>query len=213
MKSTKFGQIFFESTRGRIVSLLRRGAKTVEELARQLDLTDNAIRAHLATLERDGLVERGGAIPGARKPHYAYRLTAEAEQLFPKAYHTLLNGLLAVLKERLAPDEMQEIFVEVGRRLAATRAPKETGESIESRTERAVAVIEELGGVAIPEKSGDNLLLQSGGGCPFSDSVAEHPEICRLAETLLSEITGLEVREHCTRGNAPRCAFEIINDN
>jgi predicted ArsR family transcriptional regulator len=63
------------------------------------------------------------------------------------------------------------------------------------------------------EKVEDKLLLQSGNGCPFSDSVAQHPEVCRLAETLLSEITGLEVREHCNRGDAPRCAFEIIADN
>ena len=98
-------------------------------------------------------------------------------------------------------------------RFAAGRTPKKINESIESRTERAVKVLKELGGVAIPEKVDDKLLLQSGNGCPFSDSVAEHPEVCRLAETLLSEITGFEVREHCERGNSPRCAFEIITDN
>ncbi len=213
MESTKFGQTFFESTRGRIVSLLRRGTSSVDELSQQLELTDNAVRSHLATLERDGLVERGGVIPGARKPHFAYQLTDEARHLFPKAYHALFNQLLTVLKLRLAPDEMQEVLKEVAHGLAADRTPKEANESVESRTERAVAVLEELGGVAIPEKVDDKLLLQSGSGCPFSDSVAQHPEVCRLAETLLSEITGLEVQEHCKRGDAPRCAFEIIADN
>jgi len=213
MESTKFGKIFFESTRGRIVSLLRRGASTVEELSQQLKLTDNAVRAHLATLERDGLVERGGVIAGARKPHFAYQLTDEARHLFPKAYNALFNQLITVLKQRLSADEMLEILREVARRLAADKTPREINESVESRTERAVAVMEELGGVAIPEISGDKLLLQSGNGCPFSDSVSEHPEICRLAETLLSEITGLEVREQCVRGTSPRCAFEINVDN
>lgn len=213
MESTKFGQIFFESTRGRIVNLLRRGASSVEELSQQLELTDNAVRSHLATLERDRLIERSGVIPGARKPHFAYQLTDEAQHLFPKAYHALFNQLLTVLKLRLAPDEIQEILIEVARGLAADRTPKAVDESIESRTERAVAVMEELGGVAIPEKVDNKLLLQSGSGCPFSDSVAQHPEVCRLAETLLSEITGLEVREHCRRGDSPRCAFEIITDN
>jgi predicted ArsR family transcriptional regulator len=37
---------FFESTRGRIVTLLRRTAMTTEELAKALGLTDNAVRAH-----------------------------------------------------------------------------------------------------------------------------------------------------------------------
>src|SRR5574340_12073 len=51
---------FMTSTRGRLLSLLRRQAHTVEELAQRLGLSDNAVRAHLATLERDGLVEQRG---------------------------------------------------------------------------------------------------------------------------------------------------------
>ena len=213
MESTKFGQIFFESTRGKIVSRLRRGASTVEELSQELGLTDNAVRAHLTTLERDGLIERGGLIAGLRKPHVAYRLTNEAGQLFPKAYHTLLNELLVVLKQQLAPEALQVILSEVARRLAADRISKELNESIESRAERAVAVMQELGGVAIPEKEGDKLLIRSGSGCPFADTVSEHPEICRLAETLLSEIMGLEVREHCRKGSSPQCTFEVTAED
>lgn len=212
MESTKFGQIFFESTRGKIVNRLRRGASSVDDLAQELGLTDNAVRAHLATLERDGLVERSGIIPGLRKPHTAYQLTNEAGHLFPKAYHTLLNQLLIVLKNRLDARQLQEILGEVARQLAGDRKSSDLNESIVSRAERAVAVMEELGGVAIPENDVDKLLIRSGSGCPFADTVSEHPEICRLAETLLSEITGLEVREHCQRGNSPKCAFEIITE-
>jgi predicted ArsR family transcriptional regulator len=51
---------FFSSTRGRIVALLRAATRTVDELADALGLTDNAVRAHLVTLERDGLVEPSG---------------------------------------------------------------------------------------------------------------------------------------------------------
>ena len=57
---TDLSKRFMETTRGQVLSLLRRGPRTVEELARELDLTDNAIRAHLATLERDGLVTQAG---------------------------------------------------------------------------------------------------------------------------------------------------------
>lgn len=213
METTKFGQIFFESTRGKIVNLLRSGSKTVDDLAQELGLTDNAVRAHLATLERDGLIERSGLISGLRKPHVAYRLTNEAGHLFPKAYHTLLNQLLTVLKGRLDANELQAVLNEVARRLAAGRKANGKAESIESRAQRAVALIQELGGVAIPEQDGDKWLIRSGSGCPFADSVSEHPEICRLAETLLSEIMGLEVHEHCQKGSIPQCTFEIITEN
>jgi predicted ArsR family transcriptional regulator len=98
LKRTKLDKRFFESTRGRIVTLLRGTTKTVNELAQQLELSDNAVRAHLLSLERDGLIKQNGIQRGTRKPHVAYSLTEEAEHLFSKAYDALLNQLIAVLK-------------------------------------------------------------------------------------------------------------------
>src|SRR5215218_809431 len=100
MKRTKFDKRFFDSTRGRIVALLRGTTKTVNELAEELELTDNAVRAHLLSLERDCLVMQSGLQRGVRKPHFAYELTPEAEKIFPKAYDAIVNSLIAVLKER-----------------------------------------------------------------------------------------------------------------
>src|SRR5436189_4171855 len=90
MPLANWNQSFLESTRGRIVTLLRRNNRTVEELAQELALTDNAVRAHLATLERDGIVQQRGARRGSGKPSYIYELTPEAEYLFPKAYGPVL---------------------------------------------------------------------------------------------------------------------------
>src|SRR5918911_2480444 len=59
-----FNKRFMETTRGQIVALLRRGTRTVEELAQALGLTDNAVRGHLATLERDGLARPAGVRRG-----------------------------------------------------------------------------------------------------------------------------------------------------
>src|SRR5687768_14320083 len=108
MKGTKFDKRFFDSTRGRLVTLLRGTTKTVNELAEELELTDNAVRAHLLSLERDGLIKQSGIQRGTRKPHFAYQLTEEAEQLFPKAYDALLNQLITVLKGRLTPLALED---------------------------------------------------------------------------------------------------------
>ena len=51
----QFGPRFWESTRGQLVALLRRGTLTVEEMAQSLGITDNAVRSHLTVLERDAL--------------------------------------------------------------------------------------------------------------------------------------------------------------
>lgn len=208
MKGTKFGRSFFESTRGQVIGLLRRGIGTVEELSTELGLTDNAVRAHLATLERDGLVERRGTQRAVRKPHLNYVLTPEAEQLFPKAYSTLFNQLLTVLKRRVGTEELETILREVGQNLAVGNTPEEN-ESVEGRAARAVATFESMGGAPALKNDDGNLVISSLTSCPFDTSVTTHPEVCHLAETFLSEVTGLKVKEHCQKGEHPKCTFEI----
>lgn len=197
---------FFESTRGQIVAILRRSPGTVEELAGKLNLTDNAVRAHLSTLERDGLVRQSGLRRGARKPHFTYILTEQADRLFPKAYDVLLNQIITVLKNRLEPAEMEEILREVGRMVAAD-APAGSG-SMERRVQDALNFLEAIGGAAAVEKHGDNVVIASS-GCPLASSVAVHPEVCRLAETLVAEIVKAPVEEQCDRSGRPKCRFEI----
>ena len=92
--ATNWDEKFFESTRGRMITLLRRSRRTIAELARALGLTDNGVRAHLAILERDGVVRQRGWVrrgSGGGKPAYVYELTSEAEDIFPKAYALVLG--------------------------------------------------------------------------------------------------------------------------
>ncbi|HJT26084.1 MAG TPA: ArsR family transcriptional regulator [Pyrinomonadaceae bacterium] len=205
MEGITFDKRFFDSTRGQIVTLLRTAPCTVEELAGKLNLTDNAVRAHLATLERDGLVRQSGLRRGPRKPHFTYVLTEEADRLFPKAYDALLNQLIAVLKTRLEPEEIEDVLREVGRALAAD-APASA--SLESRVQTALRVLEAIGGAAEVEQQGDKLVIVSG-GCPLAAAVSVHPEVCRLAETLVAEIVKVPVEERCDRSGRPKCRFEI----
>lgn len=197
---------FFSSTRGRIIKLLRRGEATVSELAGALDLTGNAIRSHLTKLERDGLVQQTGKRPSVRKPETLYGLTSEAEGLFPKAYHLLLNRLLDALGERLPPDEIEELLREVGQRLGEESAAVENG--LRERAEQAVEVLNDLGGLAELHEDEGQLMIQ-GHSCPLADAVQQHSEVCQLAEALLAEIIGVPVREMCERNGAPQCAFQI----
>ena len=107
-----------------MVTLLLRTARTVEELARELDLTDNGVRVHLATLERDSIVQQRGSKrhdSGGGKPAYIYELTPEAEELFPKAYESMLGQLLDVLSVQLGPQESEALLRSVGRRIGKDR--------------------------------------------------------------------------------------------
>ena len=206
---TRWEGRFFESTRGRIVTLLRRSGRTVEELAGVLDLTANGVRAHLAVLERDGLVRQRGSVrrgSGGGKPAYVYELTSEAEDLFPKAYRPALAGLLNVLAERPGPEESEALLRSVGRRLAEGKAVPTGG--TRARLEAAAGVLGELGGLAELEEQ-DGAFVIRGYGCPLASVTRDHPEACLLAEALVAEIAGVPVHEHCDRSERPRCYFEV----
>lgn len=208
MKLPQWNKRFLATTRGRIIALLRPAGCTVSELAAALDLTDNAVRAHLTTLERDGLVRQSGLRPGPRKPHYAYELTPEAEQLFPKAYGAILNQILDVLDDQLPEETRQAILQEVGRRMAATHVAAVEGESLEKRLQLVIDIFRELGGLARVEKEGEHVQIRTN-TCPLAAVSSQHPQICRFAETLVSEILGRPAREHCTHGESPQCCFQI----
>jgi predicted ArsR family transcriptional regulator len=209
--ATNRDEKFFESTRGQIVTLLRRSNRTVEDLARALDLTDNGVRAHLAVLERDGIVRQRGSVrrsSGGGKPAYVYELTQEGEDLFPKAYEPTLRRLLDILSDQLGPEESEALLRSVGRRLADEHTTR--ADSAHARLEAAVEVLNELGGLAELEERNDTVVIR-GYSCPLAGVTPDHPEVCRMAESLVAEVAGVPVHERCDRGERPRCCFEVAS--
>jgi predicted ArsR family transcriptional regulator len=207
--ATYWNQKFFESTRGRIVTLLRRDGRTVEELASEVDLTDNGIRAHLATLERDGIVRQRGSVrrgSGGGKPAYVYELTTEAENLFPKAYEPVLRQLLDVLARQLGPEESEALLRRVGPSIAEGQTVPADG--VRARLEAAVGILNELGGLAELEEREGSYIIR-GYSCPLAAMTQDHPAVCRMAEALLTELASVPVYEHCDRGERSRCCFEV----
>ena len=203
------GSRFFETTRGQIVSALRRGTATVDELARVVGLTDNGVRAHLATLERDGLIRQAGVRrgEGAGKPATLYEIHPDAEPALSRAYAPLLVALLDELAERIPEEQRDAIMSEVGRRLA-TAAPAPGSADLEKRVRAAATVLNSLGGETQVERRQGALAIR-GCGCPLSAVTARRPEVCRAVQTLLSEIIGAPVREQCDRDGRPQCCFEV----
>ncbi len=63
-----------------------------------------------------------------------------------------------------------------------------------------------LGGLAEYEIADGSVTIR-GYSCPLAAVTAEHPEVCRLAETLVSDLVGVPMHEACVRDGQPRCAF------
>jgi predicted ArsR family transcriptional regulator len=195
-----------KSTRERIVDLLRRSSLTANEIARQLGLTHNAVRDHLAALLREGVVQEAGRQRGVSRPAVVYGIVPDAEAVFSKAYIPFVAHLLRVLRERLPQRELDEIMHLVGRRFAA-EWPRLRGD-LPQRVEAVSLLLEDLGALNTVEKLDGGSIIR-GYGCLLSAAVHGRPEVCRAMESLLTELLEAPVRECCERGERPRCCFEV----
>lgn len=196
------------TARGRIIALLRRGASTVEELATELGVTDNAVRAHLQLLEREGLIAQSGSRqgPGAGKPATTYELSTRAESALSSAYAPVLTALLQTLAERMSAGELDELLRTAGRRLGP--ATPEAG-TLEARVRAAAELLSGLGSELDVERTAHGYLLR-GFACPLATAVRGEPSACHAVEELVSAVVGEPVRERCDRTSGPRCRFEVM---
>jgi predicted ArsR family transcriptional regulator len=199
-----------DSSRGRIVSLLRSGGLTADEIASKLGLTKSAIRAQMVGMERDGAVRRAGQRPGTTRPSHVFELTPEMEQLLSSAYIPLLTHLVAVFAAGLPADQLETLLRQAGRSLAAelSRGRRPTGSMAERLAIASEMMNDELGALTHVESNGRVLLR--GVGCPLAALTGKHPGVCLAMESLVAEVVGAPVRECCDRSERPQCCFEAL---
>jgi predicted ArsR family transcriptional regulator len=197
-----------DATRGRLLALLREGTWTVDDLATRLELTDNAVRFHLAALEAAGTVRKEGVLrrQGAGKPADLYTLTADAEESFSRAYAPVLAATVAELRETMTSVQLVAFLTRVGKRLATAFRGKPA--PLSSRVASASELLNALGGVTTVEKTGSTYNV-IGRACPLSRAVESDACVCAAVTALVAEVANADVTERCDRSGRPRCNFEI----
>lgn len=205
-----------QATRERILNILKeRGQATVKELSGTLDLTTVTIRHHLDTLRREKLVAaptvRHRKAPG--RPQHVYKLTEEASDFFPKRYERLIDLLLVEMRNRLSQDEVEDMMVCIGRRIAE-KADIPPGAGLEERVTIAVDFMDERGYMTHWEKGSNGVYLVHIANCPYESVARRHSEVCRIDRTLLTEFLEpalVDISQisqpphHCTYVIQPAC--------
>jgi predicted ArsR family transcriptional regulator len=194
-------------TRERVTRLLARKPLTASALAKELGVTVNAVRAQLALLQREGLVEVQGEAKGARRPAARYGLRAGAEAAISSAYPGALSSLVRVLSRRLSASEMELVMRDLGAEMAS-REPRPQGTPRE-RLRAALAVLGRMGSVAEVSESGGTVRV-SGDLCPIADAVAADTRSCQAIVAMLETLTGLTVMQRCAHEGRPRCRFDVV---
>src|SRR6266481_5267437 len=99
------------STRRAVVKLLKtEGAMDSAELARRLRLTPMAVRQHLYALQREKLVDAEERPVPIGRPAKHWRLTREADRLFPDAYADLTVSLIGAMGDAFGADGIARVL-------------------------------------------------------------------------------------------------------
>ena len=194
-----------------VLDAIRRGCSTVNVLAAELSVTDNAVRLHLVALEADGLIARTGIRHSGRagQPAAEYALTPAGETALSHAYPPVLAALVAALGARLELRTLRAVMADAGTRIAAVggRSPA-AGASLSYRAGQCVSLIQSLGGSATVELGRHEAII-TGAGCPLSAAVRAEPGSCTIIEALLASHAGVKATQHCDHGAHPNCRFAI----
>jgi predicted ArsR family transcriptional regulator len=201
---------FFQTTRGKIVSELRRhGSASAADLAHTFGLSPNAVRQQLMVLERDGLVAERSVRRGPTKPTYEFSLTPEADKLFPQGYDKMLTAVLRELRDQFGEAAVGRIFDGLSRRAIERARLEVTADDPEQRVAQLTEMLRKTGVVA-------EYSLIDGGfavhehSCPYSSVAKENPEVCQVIHHVIDETIGGEhTQTESLAHGGKECRFEL----
>src|SRR5215213_7033521 len=98
-------------TRRALAKLLKmEGPIDSAQLAERLGLTAMAVRQHLYALQREGLVTAEERPVPIGRPAKFWRLTREADRLFPEAYAELSVALIDSVKDAFGDEGLERVL-------------------------------------------------------------------------------------------------------
>ena len=199
-----------KSTREKILNtLLTKRQATIKQLSEVVGINGISVRHHLINLQAEGLVTAEEQRRGVGRPAFVYRLTEKGMERFPTNYLKLTNYLLTELEETLSPEEVEATFKRIGKKQAEESTNIDKNQPIEAQLEQLANQLASDRFLLSWKKEGDSIILQSD-NCPYLHVGKEHPEICKIDETLFSEALGREVKlETCMLRGDPRCTYKI----
>jgi predicted ArsR family transcriptional regulator len=201
-----------QPTRRKIVQALKeRGGLTAAELAEMLGITSMGVRRHLTTLERDKLVVYELVQRGKGRPSYVYRLSTQAEDLFPKNYAALANELLGYLEDSNGPDTVIALFDRRAQRRIRNAQAQLEGKSLDERVAGLARMLSNEGYLAEYEQESDTLFWLREHNCAVHDVATEFSAACNSELTFLQTVLSDAVvtREHHMMRGELMCAYRI----
>ena len=201
-------------TRDKILeALLRKPRSTINYLAEAVEINPISVRHHLNNLQAGGLIISEEERHGVGRPRLVYTLTEEGSEKFPTRYLRLTSRLLSQLKETLPNPMVKELFSQVAMNLAEEHEGKLENLNVEERLDTIQELLGEEGFTVEWEKLGEQYHIHEV-SCPYHKVGQNHPEICSMDQTLISQMLALPVEQvQCILNGDERCTYVVEPKN
>jgi predicted ArsR family transcriptional regulator len=201
-------------TRRAIVKILKtEGAMDSGRLAKRLGLTAMAVRQHLYALQAERLVTADERPVPRGRPAKHWRLTREADRLFPDAYAELSVALLDALGDAFGPAGRERVLESRCARQQVAYAERiDSSASLEEKLRQLARLRTEEGYMAQVKREGQGSFLLIENHCPICAAATACQGFCQtelnLFRTVLGPNVTVERVEHIVSGDR-RCAYRI----
>lgn len=197
-------------TRDKILqALLRKPRSTINDLAEAVEINPISVRHHLNNLQAGGLILSEEERHGVGRPRLVYTLTEEVSEKFPTRYLQLTTRLLNQLKETLPNPMVKELFSQVAINLAKEYTNQLEGLNIEERLDIIKDILAKEGFTVEWEKLDGQYYVHEI-SCPYYKIGQNHPEICSMDQTLISQMLSVPVEKvRCILNGDDRCTYVV----
>jgi len=190
--------------------LSNKAGLTVDELSGELEITRNAVRQHLAALERDDLVRRGETKPSGGRPEQLYLLSSRGAEMFPRRYSWFSELLIEAMAADIGQDAVGDKLDQMGRAIAQQLLKsKASPDDRASRVAAMAEIMKELGyeAAVAPAPAEDTIAAVN---CVFHHLAAKFPEVCRFDLGLIGAFTDSTVEhQECMVRGGRMCRFKL----
>jgi predicted ArsR family transcriptional regulator len=194
---------------------LLRGKKpgmSVDELSKGLEITRNAVRQHLASLEGAGLITAGSTRPsGGGRPQQLYVLTDLGKESFPRQYSWLAQLVVASVQQEEGSENMGKRLNDIGAGVAhQIRSQYPELKTHEEKVEKLAEVMDQLGYNAKKTVMPDGETVIEADNCVFHRMAVKDREICHLDKGLMETFTDSKVdHDECMAHGGDLCRFRF----
>ncbi len=193
--------------------LKRRGPVAVGPVARELDITEAAVRQHLTALEQNGLVGSVVSEPhGPGRPATYWALTSLARDLFPDRHADLTVELIDAIRTAIGPEGLAKVMAtRAGRQSALYAEAVADAETLGEKVAGLAARRTGDGYMAEVVADGDDYILVEH-NCPVCEAAASCGSLCDAELRMFDSVLGPQavvVREQHLLSGDERCAYRV----